>query len=110
MKYAYNPSEPKGGTLYRDRKSIKRQTMAIANERLDILDGANLEDIDILGISGEARRKVRRIIEKRVCQELYRKQRAWTADNYGRYNEKRRLSNTLKNIYGQFPYSSEFAA
>lgn len=110
MKYAYNPSEPKGGTLYRDRKSIKRQTMAIANERLYILDGANLEDVDILGISGEARRKVRRIIEKRVCQDLYRKQRAWTADNYGRYNEKRRLSNTLKNIYGQFPYSSKFAA
>ena len=69
MKYAYNPSETESNTLYCNRKSIKRQTMAIASERLDILDGANLEDIDILGISGENRRKVRRIIEKRVCQD-----------------------------------------
>ena len=98
MKYAYNPSETESNTLYCNRKSIKRQTMAIASERLDILDGANLEDIDILGISGENRRKVRRIIEKRVCQDLYRKQRAWTADNYGRYNEKRRLSPTLRSL------------
>lgn len=98
-------------TKYCNMKGIRRQTGAIAGEHLAFLDGAALGDIDIFTQSGENRRKVRRIIEKRVSQNLYRNsRRASAADNYGRFNERRRVSNHIRNIYGGYPCSSAFAA
>jgi len=35
------------------------------------MDGTAVGDVDILIESGEVRRKVRRIIEKRVCQDIH---------------------------------------
>lgn len=98
-------------TKYCNMKGIRRQTGAIAGEHLAFLDGAALGDIDIFAQSGENRRKVRRIIEKRVSQELYRgNRRASAADNYGRFNERRRVSNHIRNIYGGYPCSVEYVA
>lgn len=112
MRYTYIPSENQNGTLrHCETKIIRRQTAAFGNEKLSFKDGMNLGDLDIYNESGETRRKVRRIIEKRICQDLYRRSKAASKDNnYGRYNEKHRLSNSLKNLYGAYPSSDEFAA
>ena len=88
--------------LYRNQKHIRTQSESLAAETLDFLDGKALGEVDIFVESGETRRKVRRIIEKRVCQEMHRKGRTVT-DNYSRYHGKRRVSNQFKNIYGGIP-------
>lgn len=93
------------------QKHILRQTNALASEKLCFLDGANLGDVDLYCEKGDTRRKVRRIIEKRVCQSLYRRNKAASYnDNFGRYNEKHRVANSLKNLYGSYYESSEYAA
>ena len=56
---------------FSERKFIKRQSDAIAGERLSFLDGARLGDLS-MGIEDNAtRRKVRRIMEKMVAQRFY---------------------------------------
>lgn len=92
-----------------NRGKIRRQSRALANEQLDFLDGTALGDVDIFIESGETRRKVRRIIEKRVCQGLHRKGRP-TTSNYSRYTGKHRVTNHLKNIYGKVPTGFLYAA
>lgn len=104
-------TDTRTNTKYCNKKGIRRQTGAIAGEHLAFLDGAALGDIDIFAQSGENRHKVRRIIEKRVSQDLYRgNRRASVADNYGRFNERRRVSNHIRNIYGGYPCSVEYVA
>ena len=102
MRYTSNTSCNSSKIRFSETKHIRRQTHSISCEKLSFRDGAFLGDIDLSSESGNTRRKVRRIIEKRVCQDLYRSSRAANcADNYGRYNEKRRVANSLKNIYGE---------
>lgn len=86
-----------------ERKDIKRQTRTISEERLEFLDGKAIGEVDIFIESGETRRKVRRIIEKRVCQDFHRREKVYGSNNYGRYHEKHRVSNHMKNIYGESP-------
>jgi len=88
--------------LFRDRRHIHEQSASLACEMLSFLDGKALGDVDIFIESGETRRKVRRIIEKRVCQDMHRKGRKEDS-NYSRYHGKRRVSNQFKNIYGAVP-------
>jgi hypothetical protein len=89
------------GIRFCDRKHILRRTNALASERLAFRDGTMLGDVDIRNEKGSTVRKVRRIIEKRVCQHLYRNNKGASAgDNYGRYNERHRITNSLKNLYG----------
>ena len=104
---AYTPSCICRSSRFCEQKHIRRQTRALSDERLDFLDGASLGDVDIFIETGDTRRKVRRIVEKRICQDLYRRNKAASYnDNYGRYNEKHRVANSLKNIYGGFPGSA----
>lgn len=112
MRYAYNTSASSRNSkvFFCEKKHIRRQTNALASEKLDFLEGANLGDLDIAVASGETRHKIRRIIEKRICQDLYRRNKAASHnDNYGRYNEKHRVSNSLRNIYGNVVIFSGYA-
>lgn len=108
MRYTENNIESAVNTKVRhcDKKHIRRETNALAGEKLSFLDGISLGDLDFCIESGETRRKVRRIIEKRVCQSLYRRSKAASWDsNYGRYNEKHRVSNSFRNIYGNVSFA-----
>lgn len=87
---------------FSESKHIKNQTYNIANERLDFLDGKCLGDVDIFIESGATDRKIRRIVEKRVSQHLYRKGK-FKIGNGSRYNAKHRSTNQLKNIFGGVP-------
>jgi len=93
--------------MFRDCKHIHNQSMSLAGERLSFLDDIELGDVDIFIESGDTRRKVRRIIEKRVAQRMHRKGKCYF-DNYTRYNSKRRVANHFKNIFGESP--THFAA
>jgi hypothetical protein len=87
---------------YSETKFIKNQTRKISREKLDFKGGVELGDVDIFIDGGVTRKKVRRIVEKRVCQE-YWKQAGSANDNYSRYRTRHHLSNHLKNIYGSVP-------
>ncbi len=89
-------------TRYSESKHIKNQTYNIANERLDFLDGKTLGEVDIFIESGATVRKIRRIVEKRVSQHLFRNGKH-KAGNGSRYNARHRSTNQLKNIFGGVP-------
>ena len=91
-----------GQTFYRDRKNIHNLSRKIAVERLGFLDGTAVEDVDIFIETGDIRRKVRRIVEKRVCQNFH-KQGCCHTTNSVRYKTRRRVSNHMKNIFGGIP-------
>ena len=97
-------------TLHKDSKYIKRMSDAISAERLQFKDGKSLGDLNLLIEDATTVRKVRRIVEKRVCQSywVHRPTRD-CGGNYSRYATKRRVANQLKNIYGYVPDFS-FAA
>ena len=64
MKYCIAP-------YYSEKRFIKKQSSAIAEERLGFLDGKRLGDLSI-GIEDNATcRKIRRIMEKRVAQNFW---------------------------------------
>jgi len=88
--------------LFKNQKHIHNQSTSLAGEQLAFLGGKALGDIDIFTESGETQRKVRRIIEKRVCQDMHRKGRV-NRDNFSRINGRRRVSNQLRNIFGDMP-------
>lgn len=94
-------SKPCGEQRFCEMKTIKRQTRILAEEKLCFLEGKSIGEVDIFIESGENRRKVRRIIEKRVCQNLHRHRWASMSGNSYRYNQKHRVSNHLKNLYGR---------
>lgn len=93
---------------YRERKNIKRQSLALAYERLKFRNGEKLSDILISIEGGATRRKVRRIIEKRVCQNYWKNSHRESAAN--RFKMKRFISNQMKNIYGRVPIGFFYAA
>ncbi len=88
---------------YRETKSIKRQSKALADERLVFMDGKRLGDLDIAIEGGATLRKVRRIIEKRVSQKYWKSGYANDVTNYSRHTTRRYLTNQMKNIYGYVP-------
>ena len=57
---------------YCESKHIKNQTRKISSERLNFKDGVALGDVDIFIDGGKTRKKVRRIVEKRVCQGYWK--------------------------------------
>lgn len=90
--------------FYSEKKFIRNQSIAIAEERLSFMDGERLGDLPI-GIQDNATcRKIRRIMEKRVAQNFWR-----TAPhdkkhgNAVRYETKHHVSNHFKNIFGEVP-------
>lgn len=86
---------------YSNTSYIKAKTSAIRNERLDFMEGKRLGDLSIRIEDNATVRKVRRIVEKRVSQNYYRKNPGvkWSA----KYATRHHKSNILKNIYGMVP-------
>ena len=97
--------------LHSEKRFIKNQSYAIAEERLAFLDGERLGDLSI-GIEDNANcRKIRRIMEKRVAQNF------WRTASYGkkqgngaRYETRHHVSNHFKNIFGEVPKGFRYAA
>lgn len=89
---------------YSETKHIKRESQALAEERLGFMSGKRLSELDIAIEGGATLRKVRRIIEKRVSQIYWKKAGIKDAGtNYSRHATKRHLTNQMKNIYGYVP-------
>lgn len=99
-----------GKIRYKETKYIKRQSRSLSQERLAFKNGERLGDIAIGIENGKTLRKVRRIIEKRVCQDYWNNGRTGEGTGRDRYRMKRRVSNQLRNIYGYVPTGFVYAA
>ena len=60
-------------------------------------------------IKNQTRKKVRRIVEKRVCQGYWKQAGSKYSDNHSRYRTRHHVSNHLKNIYGEVPCGFRYA-
>lgn len=104
MKYCIAP-------YYSEKRFIKKQSSAIAEERLGFLDGKRLGDLSI-GIEDNATcRKIRRIMEKRVAQNFWRNASYGKKQGNGaRYETRHHVSNHFRNIFGEVPKGFRYAA
>lgn len=97
--------------FFSEMKYIKNLVKVLSDERLAFLDGERLGDLDILGEDPAVCRKVRRILEKRVCQQFWRNaSRAKRYGNRSRFETKHILSNQFRNIFGCVPEESRISA
>lgn len=85
-----------------EKKYIKNISDSLSDERLSFMDGKRLGDVDIFIEDNATVRKVRRILEKRVCQEYWRT-RGRKGGNGDRQRMRQRVSNQFRNIYGAVP-------
>ena len=99
-----------GEIQYKDKKYIRRQSRSLSEERLAFRGGERLGDVSISIESGKTLRKVRRIIEKRVCQDYWNNGRSGRDTARNRYAMKHRVSNHLRNIYGFVPTGFRYVA
>ena len=95
---------------YSESKRIKRQSYALAEERLGSMNGKRLGDLDIAVEGGATIRKVRRILEKRVSQKYWKSAFPKDYTNYSRHTTKWHLTNQMKNIYGFVPTGFVYCA
>lgn len=97
--------------LHSEKRFIKNQSSAIAEERLAFMDGVRLGDLSI-GIEDNATcRKIRRIMEKRVAQNFWRNASYGKKQGNGaRYETRHHVSNHFKNIFGEVPKGFRYAA
>lgn len=94
-----------------EKKYIKNQSAALAEERLTFLDGERLGDLSIRIESNATCRKVRRIMEKRVAQEFWRNApQGKKSGNGARYRMRRNVSNHFRNIFGTVPEGFRYCA
>ena len=99
-----------GEIQHKDTRYIRRQSRSLSEERLSFRDGERLGDVSIGIESGKTLRKVRRIIEKRVCQDYWNQRESGRDTARNRYAMKHRVSNHLRNIYGFVPTGFRYAA
>ena len=92
-----------------EKKHIKNQTRKISSEKLNFKEGVALGEVDSFIDGGKTRNKVRRIVEKRISQD-YWKTVGRHDGNRARYTTRRRVSCSLKNIYGAVPSGFSFAS
>lgn len=95
--------------FHSETKYIKKQSDMLSDERLSFMDGLRLGDVDIRIESNATVRKVRRIMEKRICQEYWRN-RLGHRDNGDRQAMRHHLSNHMRNIYGIVPKGFRYCA
>ena len=90
--------------LYSESGFIKKQSQNLANERLAFSEGKRLGDVSLLIEDNATCRKIRRIMEKRVCQSFWKNSsRVKQRGNCARYETRHQVSNHIKNIYGAVP-------
>ena len=97
--------------FYSETGFIKNQTQNLADERLAFRDGERLGDVSILIEDNATCRKIRRIMEKRVCQAFWKNaSKGMRAGNRARYETRHQVSNHFKNIYGFVPKGFQYCA
>ncbi|MBR0533959.1 MAG: hypothetical protein IJK19_04635 [Bacteroidales bacterium] len=88
--------------------STKRQEMrhvsSISQISLIFMDGCSIKELSYNEEYGDTRRKVRRIIEKRVCQNLHNKKPNLEGNDM-RFRERRQSAKQVKRICGRIPYA-----
>lgn len=99
-----------GEIRYKDKKYIRRQSRSLSEERLAFRGGERLGDITIDIEDRKTIRKVRRIIEKRVCQHYWNQGKSGRNTAGNRYSMNHRVSNHLRNIYGFVPTGFRYVA
>ena len=92
-----------------EKKHIRKQSRRISEEKLTFKDGITLGEVDFFIDGGKTKKMVRRIVEKRVAQDYWKRARGCD-DNYDRYRTRNHVSNHLKNIYGSVPRGFRFAS
>lgn len=94
-------------------RTISRYTSAmndsLSDLRLSFLGGTRLGDVDIFIENNATVRKVRRIMEKRICQRYWSRHDA-TLDNGDRQRMRRRMTNHMIDIYGGVPEGFHYCA
>lgn len=92
--------------VYSTNKQIaeKKANGYLGKTALDCLDGRPMKGVNYSLETGETRRKVRRIIEKRVCQGIHSSAREYYG-NEARARERKITSKQTKRICGYIPYS-----
>lgn len=71
---------------------------------LNFMDGRSIKELSYQEEDGKTRRKVRRIIEKRVCQKLHN-QMGNLSGNELRFRERRQSAKQVKRICGRISYA-----
>lgn len=86
---------------FNKRKSLSL-CRSIAEERLSFKDGAELGSLSIFIEDGDTKRKVRRIVEKRVCRQYWRtRKNVAIMDNKHRAATRKYVSCVTKKIFGE---------
>lgn len=100
-------------TSLHQHRTISRYSSAmndsLSDIRLDFLNGTRLGDVDIFIESNATVRKVRRIMEKRICQRYWSRHDA-SHGNGDRQRMRRRLTNHMIDIYGGVPDGFHYSA
>lgn len=91
--------------VYSTRKrQTKRRCESLSQVSLNFMEGRSIKELSYKEEDGDTRRKVRRIIEKRVCQKLHN-QTDNLDGNDMRYRERRQSAKYVKRICGRIPYA-----
>lgn len=85
-----------------NKKKTHSLCRSIAEERLSFKEGAELGSLSIGIEDGATKRKIRRIVEKRVCKEYWKlRKNVVVSDNKHRAATKKYISSVTKKIFGQ---------
>lgn len=86
------------------KRQEKRRSAPLHQVPLYFMGGCDIKELSYKEEYGYARRKVRRIIEKRVCQKL-NNQMDNLDGNKMRFKERRQSGKYVKRICGSIPYA-----
>lgn len=96
-------------TFRNEKKYIRKQSKALSREKLSFMDGTCLGDVDIFIESNATVRKVRRIMEKRICQDYWRTHKV-SRGNGDRQRLRDRMTDYMTFIYGRVPEGFRYCA
>lgn len=85
--------------VYCETRYIKGRTRKISGENLSFKGGKRLGDLNLRYENGDTIRKVRRIIEKRVCQDFYKCHQHVKCN--AKHKTMHNVSCTIRNIFGR---------
>lgn len=86
------------------KRLAKRRSASLYQVSLNFMNGRSIKELSYKEEEGDTRRKVRRIIEKRVCQKLHNQMDNLDGNDM-RYRERRQSAKYVKRICGRNPYA-----
>lgn len=86
------------------KRQAKRRSESLSQVSLNFMDGRSIKELSYQEEDGDTRHKVRRIIEKRVCQKLHNQMDNFTGNDL-RFRERRQSAKQVKRICGRIPYA-----